>query len=486
MKNKRLISMLLLAALPVSAIACGSGESTDTTADSAAQTTAANPYADYEFPAVDWGGKDFRILNIKTSGSYSGIVYEMTGDVLDDAMWKRNEMIEEMFNLTLIEELGAYNEINDTVRSTVLSGDDVYQVAYPRSDSIGGMALDGLFWNLNEGDGFQFDQPWWDQAVMEDFAIGDKQEIYFASSDISLHNFEMSWCLYFNRNQLVDLGLDMPYDTVKAGKWTYDALYKYISVGHNLNGDESYTWNANGQAVYGFTSMQPDAITQMFVSCGEKYVVMNNGQPEFVAGSDKYYSVAEKLAKLFGTAGQSIFANDRAGGFHYELIFGAGRAMFTGCEIKSGDGGGAFANMTDDYGIIPLPKYDEAQENYVSPVAVWTYFMTVPSTNKNISDTSKILDAMAYLSYKDVVPAYYDVTLMLKNIRDDETAEMLDIIRGARTYLTAYAFGWGAGLRSAVGSKISSGDADIASTIAAQKTTIEAEIKKSMDTYSAK
>ena len=57
---------------------------------------------------------------------------------------------------------------------------------------------------------------------------------------------------------------------------------------------------------------------------------------------------------------------------------------------------------------------------------------------------------------------------------------------GARTYLTAYAFGWGANLRSAVGSKISSGDADLASTIAAQKTTIEAEIKKSMETYSAK
>ena len=485
MNNKRFVCLLLLAAMLASA-ACGSGEGAVSEDTTTGGTTAANPYADYEFPEVDWGGKDFKILNIDTSGSCSGIVYEMTGDVLDDAFWKRNEMVEEMFNLKLVEERMLGPDLNETVRSTVLAGDDVYQVAYPRSDVIGGMALDGLFWNLNEGDGFNFDEPWWDQAVMEDFGIGESEALYFASSDISLHNFEMSWCLYFNRNQLVDLQLDLPYDMVKAGKWTYDELYKYISVGHNLNGDESYTWNADGNAVYGFASMQPDSITQMFVSCGEKYFVIDDGQPEFVAGSDKYYSVAEKLAKLFGTEGQGIFANNRAGGFHYELIFGAGRAMFAGCEIKSGDGGGAFADMTDDYGIVPLPKYDAAQENYVSPVAVWTYFMTVPSTNANISDTSKILDAMAYLSYKDVVPAYYDVTLTVKNIRDEETVEMLDIIRGARTYLTAYAFGWGSGFRSEVGKKIASGDADLASTIAAQKPTIEAEIKKTMDTYSAK
>jgi hypothetical protein len=406
----------------------------------------------------------------------------MTGDVLDDAMWKRNEMIEEMFNLTLIEELGAYNEINDTVRSTVLSGDDVYQVAYPRSDSIGGMALDGLFWNLNEGDGFQFDQPWWDQAVMEDFAIGDNQEIYFASSDISLHNFEMSWCLYFNRNQLVDLGLDMPYDTVKAGKWTYDALYKYISVGHNLNGDESYTWNANGQAVYGFTSMQPDSITQMFVSCGEKYVVMNNGQPEFVAGSDKYYSVAEKLAKLFGTAGQSIFANDRAGGFHYELIFGAGRAMFTGCEIKSGDGGGAFANMTDDYGIIPLPKYDDKQDDYLTYAGFTVPIMMIPANEQDAERTGLIMEALGCASYDNVTPDLLEIVTKVKNVRDEDSSEMINIIIRTKVYDTAHFFdlpGYGSITRTLIATPTS----NVTSLLKVQKTVAERQWKNIQAEY---
>lgn len=170
---------------------------------------------------------------------------------------------------------------------------------------------------------------------------------------------------------------------------------------------------------------------------------------------------------------------------HYEMVFAAGRSMFCGMEIKGGNGGNKFSEMKDDYGIVPMPKYSEDQA-YVSPIAVWTHFMTVPVTNTELDETSIILDAMSYLSYRDIVPKYYDVVLQLKHIRDDETSEMLDIIRDARTYYTAYAFGLGSNLRSQLASAITTGKGGAASIVAANQASIEAEITSLMEALNSK
>ena len=485
---KRKLSLLLCLMLILSAASCGgeTGGETKTTSSGNDSESTSTADSEYDFADINYGGNDFVFLNIDSSTITQSMLCvdrEMTGDVLDDAIWKRSSTIEDMYNMKIVEQLEAYDQIDDMVRTTVLSGDDEYQVAFPLTAQMASLFTDGLVWNLNEGSGFQFDKPWWDSAVMSEAAVGSDEAIYFASSDISLHNFNMSWCMYFNRNMVIDHQLELPYDMVKQGKWTYDELLKYISVGHNLNGDASYAWNKDGKSVYGITTMQPDGITNSFVACGEKYISMNNGDPKLAAGSDHFYNVAEKLAKVYGVEGQAFFGNDRNNGSHYEMVFASGRSMFTACEIKGGNGYGAYSEMKDDYGIVPLPKLDENQENYISPIALWSYFMVIPKTNEDIETTSKILDTLAYLSYRDVVPAFYDVTLNIKNIRDEETTEMLDIIRASRTYDTAYAFGWGSSLRSSIASKIVSGSSDIASDIAAQKESTEAAIKTSLEAF---
>ena len=461
--------------------ACGStGESGETTADSGSSETSAEK-PEYEYPALDFGGRDFVFLMTDSQRNTQRIDVEMTGSVLDDAIYERNRVIEEMFNVNLVQTPGTtYDKVNSLLRSSVMAGDDEYQVAFPLTDGMASLITDGLVWNLNESEYFRFDQPWWDQAIMADASIGGDGAVYFASSNIYLHNFEMSWCIYFNRRMVTDLGLELPYQTVLDGKWTYDKLYEYASAGHNLNGDDSYAFNKDGSCVYGFASMN-DCVYQSFVSCGEKFIDMNGGDPVLTLGSDRFYTIADKLAKLYGEEGVSHFGNDRNSGSHYENVYAAGRAMFLGAEIKGGNAFGMFSEMQDDYGIIPMPKLDEAQENYISPVAVYTFFMMIPMTNDSLDETAQLLDAMAYLSYKNVVPAYYDITLTVKNIRDDETVDMLNIIRDTRTYLTCYALGWGNSFRSELSSKLRSGSSDLASTIATHKTTIESEISKTLE-----
>lgn len=75
---------------------------------------------------------------------------------------------------------------------------------------------------------------------MSEAEVSCDKAVYFAANDISQHNFNMSWCMYFNRNMVIDNQFELPYEIVKQGKWKYDELLKYVSVGHNLNGDDSY------------------------------------------------------------------------------------------------------------------------------------------------------------------------------------------------------------------------------------------------------
>ena len=482
---KKITALLMLLLIGAQAASCGSSGTTDAKTEdiSATETTAAEET--YDFGTIDMGGEDFVILNANEIRELYNIldVEEPTGDLLDDAVWKRNNLIEEKYNLNVVEEHNS--SPNDHLRSTVLAGEDLYNASYILTNTLGSMILDGMFHDLKDGSGFQLDQPWWDHAVMDGSAIGEDESLYFISSNMNLYAFEGTWCMYFNKQMCIDLQLDLPYSLVTEGKWTLDRLKEYAAAGANLNGDTDWSWNQEGKCVYGFSSMT-DFILQMYTSCEEKVIDIENGAPVLNAGTNPFYTVTDKLVDVFGTKGVTHFCdNNRGNGNHYENIFADGRAFFIGAEIKGGDGGGRFADMTADYGIVPMPKFDESQESYISPVALWGYFLTVPITHTDLDTSSKILDAMSYLSYRDIVPVYYDIVLQVKNIRDEETSDMLDIISSTRTYLTAYAFGWGANLRSDINNMIRNGENSAASIVAKHESAIAKEFEDALDTYAA-
>ena len=87
--------------------------------------------------------------------------------------------------------------------------------------------------------------------------------------------------------------------------------------------------------------------------------------------------------------------------------------------------------METDFGILPFPKYDEAQPKYYSR-AGRGWINCVPVTAADLGRTSVIMEALAAESKNHVIPAYYEVALRTKFLRDDESEEMLDIIEKNR------------------------------------------------------
>ena len=86
-------------------------------------------------------------------------------------------------------------------------------------------------------------------------------------------------------------------------------------------------------------------------------------------------------------------------------------------------------DLESDFGILPYPKFEATQENYGNLVSAWhSYFLCVPVMNKNMERTAIILEELAYRGKKILTPAYYEKTLVGQYTRDEESAEMLDII----------------------------------------------------------
>ncbi|MBQ4289606.1 MAG: hypothetical protein II719_00260, partial [Clostridia bacterium] len=93
-----------------------------------------------------------------------------------------------------------------------------------------------------------------------------------------------------------------------------------------------------------------------------------------------------------------------------------------------------FREMEDDFGIVPVPKYDSSQENYYHRSNAYSALFAVPST---VLDTEKVGAVFAYISWlsnQTVLPAYYEVTLKQKRTRDEDAPYMLDLIHNSISY----------------------------------------------------
>jgi hypothetical protein len=58
--------------------------------------------------------------------------------------------------------------------------------------------------------------------------------------------------------------------------------------------------------------------------------------------------------------------------------------------------------------------------------------LSIPVTTGDIDRTTIIMEALAAESKYTLQPAYYEISLKTKHSRDDESAEMLDLILGNR------------------------------------------------------
>ena len=483
-----LLASLLLSA---SVVSCGSsGDNTDAVTNTqdtqAVDTEAVETEAVYPYETPDLNGYTLRVLS-------SGFLWDMyqevdvtetNGEVLNDAVYNRNRKVESKLNCafeeTNFEVNDDPNQLNTQIKNIILSGDDQYDVTYAAIYLMPAMVTDGYFLNLLDFDNLHLNEPWWDSVVAENAVLEDC--LYFVTSPMHLMPYDGAWALFFNETVMEKNDLEKPYDLVREGKWTYDELLNYCKAVTNMNGDSSFTWDKSGNAFYGM-SIHEFASDKFILGAGE-YCIEKNDQGDlvFAAEGDRFFNVLTALGNIMNkSTGYTVFGSNTdfdadAGGYMY--IFESGRSLFLTAEIK---GAQLLRNMNDTFGILPYPKYEEAQESYYSSFVNQCLFYTIPSTNTHIEETTIISDYTSYLSMQDVLPVYYGNVVEQKGLRNQDSIEMLDIVLSTKTVDLGILFGWTNTLLENLRTKLYNGATDIASYVGKQQSSIEKKMNKTVE-----
>ena len=97
-----------------------------------------------------------------------------------------------------------------------------------------------------------------------------------------------------------------------------------------------------------------------------------------------------------------------------------------------------------DFGILPAPKYNEEQDTYYSTYSYSNCTAySVPITATDLEMIGDVMQALAVISKYTLTPAYYDVALEGKFLRDDESKDMIDLVLATRNYDLGSIFNWG-------------------------------------------
>lgn len=435
----RTAALLLLA----SVLLGGCSESTDTpdTDDtSAAETTAAETTAAETAPPIpyeyivkkNYDGKVFTIATPSSGTRYipgQFLTESETGDVIMDAAYTRNLHVSEELGIKIRHLMPADSAgFAAAIRAENQAQSDSWDLVSGFTKTTAPLVVESQF-IANTALPYQEDitDKAWYSAKMNDAALIDgKQYIFF--SDLSCITLSCTYGTFYNvslgeRNGIK--GLDK---LALEGKWTFDKLLECVN-GFSKDLDGSGTWDKNDQ--YGIgnytarTSLTGSTAMTYTYGFGERTAVLQkNGEPEIRLNSERMPTIIEKINDLYWVGNRCAEASgaDSAG------MFAEGKLLFWNAIIMHA--ANYMRDMKDTYVALPMPKYDENQEEYYTTISAGSSMVeAVPVSAKDKEFSSAVFDALAYEGNLSVIPAYFEISMKLKHAADSTAAQLFDIIR---------------------------------------------------------
>ncbi len=378
--------------------------------------------------------KEFKILTCpgenETTKMYwvHAAFHEPNGDLLNDHIVDRNNYISEKLGVALVVDTSG-NLINTSaMQVAVNSGDDDVQLGIWIDRFALNLAMNDMVAPVSELENHYVDlkNPWWYQTMNRELTIGG--DLFFAAGYFNIDLFGGMHVLTFNKDMVEDFALDDPYQLVREGQWTMEAMLDMMQIVSSESED-----GENGKifgAVYDNTFWTNNFIT---VS-GENYIKKDENDLPYLdaVGNEKLFDIFSMIVNDLSNPHIADFrlAQQKYNVGHvYENVinmFANQAALFAGTAPVYLD---RMRGTNIDYGVCPFPTYEEQRpgEPYSSYITgVVAHF--VPNSVRDYEMVSAVLETMAYLSWKDVIPSYVERVLEIKNVRDEESGDMLRML----------------------------------------------------------
>lgn len=435
----KLISLFLVAAMAVTvAASCTKPEEEpgdDTTPQSGAPSSSpededADAVVERLYGNTKYDGEIVRILCNEPGGSWLYMIGESANevwfedagsDVLQRAVYERNRKTQELLGLEIrpvFEE-----KPDDRVDQDAAAGVDEYDAALLSLGTSMIIAQNGSTLNLNDISTFDSQHDWWDAQFVKDCTIFG-EDLYAVAGAINIMDDCATSILIFNKDLLETNNCEIPYQQVFDGTWTVDSM---AAIGRactrDLNGDTDYDENDS----WGFGTYGNGIVGYGLQGFDSGIARLNeDGIPTIICNTEDNI---EKCRYWFDTITNSdCYYNQAVNGEEsYEDMFLNGHIAFALTNLTHTF---KLRDMDDEYGVLPLAKYNEQQERYTagSNASFFTTYV-IPMSCKNPEMVAACLEVMCGYSVNTLDESLHDIVFDSKLVRDEESRRILKIIQ---------------------------------------------------------
>lgn len=451
--SKKLIGLALALAMIVLVFAsCAKkepapgGETTDRAQNTFEEESETEYYLDTL--TKDLGGfEQFNIMtiqgNIPSEAAYEG------KNAVAKALYLRDVTLSDYYGVNLdYTSVENNNKAITSMRNAVTSGENFYHAFITSAVRLMNLAREGNSANLNNVENLNLSGEWWNQSLIKDCTANDK--IYCLAGPYSEYYYHSALCMAFNKTLAEDVGIGDIYNDVTSQKWTLEKMKSYCTdynvvydrTGDGLGEGDRYAVSAFGSVMYG-----------VFASIGGKFSTFtNDGDIQVTTGTPDAQNLISRLSEVFNSTTTSFSEYEPSA-----LAFNSENALFL--YTSTGYIHDYLRQGTINYGIIPCPKLDETQKDYIT--CAWpssNYCVSVPYglSAAASSFAGLMLEAYCFLSYEIVRPVKYESVMLYKVSLDKTAYSVMDMMFRNLYFDMNLIFDFG-GSRSLVGNTLRDG-----------------------------
>lgn len=387
---------------------------------------------------VKFDGETFTIL-ARQDGFNSDTEHEITADeneteTVNQAVYARNTKIENRFGCTIEPYFipGGWNDkdnFTNTMKNSIMSNSQAFDLIMGYQAYMAELGLNEYYSNMYDPEFkyINFNADYYYGDIIKELTVNDR--LYYLVGDYSLSYLENLYVLYFNKQMARDLQIDDLYQIVKDGGWTLDKMVEYSRRAYEDTDGDGYKTPTD---TFGFVTKYSNSSDALFSEFDEQPTSNDeNGRPQFSLDTSKVTAILERMINFCEEDCAYSFQNTSdspIGETTEDGIFMDGRSLFYPERTFYAE---IFRNIETDFGIIPFPKWDADQAGYYTQSQNSYSVAVIPKDVKNKAFTGAMLEALTAETANTggVTDAYYDIALKDKYSRDDESGEMLDIVR---------------------------------------------------------
>ncbi len=414
MSKKLIACVLAIVTLLFAFAGCKQTEEEPTDTEAIREEQTGEEYYLDTLPLADSAYKDVKICTID-----SNIVLEEMpddADSVDQKKYQRDEKLAADYGIVV-----SYSEIvngqdadeaREMLQMALLNTDNV-DMFIQQPDNLMQLAINGVAANLHTVNSLSLENEWWCQSLNDNLTINNA--LYITAGPVAEWYYGAVLAMAYNKRMANDLGIGDLYTTVTSGNWTLEEMQKICTdnVIQNAEGQDCAIAFSSGVGPYG-----------LFASAGGRFATIEEGQIVVDLASDENVQILEKILAAFDPA-KTIYGNITVS----SESFTGGDSLFYFTTV------GYMENFLPsspiDYGIIPCPKYDTQQEEYIS--CSWpssSFAVAIPSYvgGDRLEWVGLFLEAYCFLGYELIKPEKYDALVKYQVAQDATSSELLDII----------------------------------------------------------